>query len=223
MTRQNKDARSYHAPRRQASAARTRGAIIRAGKELFERRGWAGTTVAAIADTAGVSQKTVEAAFGTKAAVLEATVDYAIRGDIEPLPMLQRDSVKRMDEAPDAATMLRLHAAHLRAINPRSARIAWTVEHGATSDPAVAKLWQQMNHNRAFAVQNTTNRLFRKQGRKPHLRRNQVEAAFWVALDWGTYRTLTQYAGLDDDEYEAWLNRYYQDAFLPDRARPGTG
>lgn len=216
MRRQSKSSRRpYHAPQRAAAAARTRQAIADAGKRLFEHRGWAGTTVAAIAEGAGVSQKTVEAIFGTKAAVLQAVVDYAIRGDLEPLPMTQRESLRRMEAAPDAATMLRLHAAHLRAINPRSARIAWTVEQAA-SDPTVAKLWQRMNDNRAFAVRNTTERLFRKPGRKPHLRRDQVQATFWVALDWGTYRTLTEYGGLDDNGYEAWLRRYYRDSFLPD-------
>ena len=146
MKKQSKsDLRPYHAPQRQAAATRTREAIVRAGRHLFEQRGWAGPTVAAIADRAGVSQKSVEAIFGTKAALLKATVDYAIRGDTEPLPMTQRESVKEMEAAPDAATMLRLHAAHLRAINPRSARIAWTVEHAAASDPEVAKLWQRID------------------------------------------------------------------------------
>ncbi|HEY7934787.1 MAG TPA: TetR/AcrR family transcriptional regulator [Solirubrobacteraceae bacterium] len=209
------DPRPYHAPRRQAAATRTREAIVRAGQHLFEQRGWAGTTMAAIADRAGVSQKSVEAIFGTKAALLEATVDYTIRGDTDPLPMTQRESVKEMEAAPDAATMLRLHAAHLRAINPRSARIAWTVEHAAASDLAVAKLWQRMNASRTFAVRNTTERLFRKPGRKRFLQRDRVEAAFWVAIDWGTYRTLTQYGGHDDDGYEAWLRHYYRDTFLP--------
>lgn len=215
MSPPNKRKRGYNAPQREAQARHTRETIVRAAKELFELRGWAGTTVAAIAGVAGVSQKTVEAVFGTKAALLQATVDYAIRGDIEPLPMTQRDSVKQMETAPDAATMLRLHAAHLRAINPRSAGIAWTVEHAAASDPAVAKLWQRMNENRAFAVRHTTEQLLRKPGRKQNLRRKHVETAFWVALDWGTYRTLTSYGGVDDDDYEAWLLRYYRDAFLP--------
>lgn len=219
MKRQSKPGRRYHSPQREAAAARTRQAILSAAKELFEQRGWAGTTMGAIAAGADVSQKTVEAIFGTKAALLQSVVDYAIRGDIEPLPMTQRESARRMDAAPDAATMLRLHAAHLRAINPRSARIAWTVEHAAASDPAVATLWRRMNDNRAFAVHNTTARLFRKPGRKPFLKRDQVEAAFWVALDWATYRTLTEHAGLDDDGYEAWLRRYYRQTFLPD---PGS-
>jgi hypothetical protein len=41
-----------------------------------------------------------------------------------------------------------------------------------------------------------------------------VEASFWVALDWGTYRTLTQHAGLDPAGFEHWLRSWYAAAFL---------
>lgn len=189
---------------------------MRAAKDLFEERGWVGTTVGGVAAAAGVSQKTVEAVFGTKAALLQAAVDYAIRGDVEPVPMPQRESVERMDAAPDAATALRLHAAHLRAINPRSARIALAVEQAAADDPVVAELWKRMNASRAFGVRNAAERLLRKPGRRRGLRRQEVEAAIWVALAWETYRVLTERAGLTDDEYEAWLRRYYRRLFLPE-------
>ena len=168
-----------------------------------------------IGAAAGVSQKLVEAAFGTKAALLQAAVDYAIRGDLEPLPVSQRESVLEMERAPDASTMLRLHAAHLRRINSRSARIAAVVEQAASADPAVAALWGEMNENRAFGVTWATTTLLGKRGRRRGLTRSQVEPIFWVALDWATYRTLSQHACLDDDGYEAWLRHYYTATFLP--------
>jgi AcrR family transcriptional regulator len=191
--------------------------VVRAARELFERYGWVGTTVNSIGQAAGVSPKTVEALFGTKAALLQAAVDYAIRGDFESEPVVQRDSVQRMEAAPDAATMLRLHARHLRTINERSAKIAWTIEHAAGSDPAVSKLWRAMNENRAFGVRWATDTLLTKPGRKPRLVRKEVESAFWVAFDWGTYRTLTEHARLDPDGYERWLRLYYTAVFLPGR------
>jgi hypothetical protein len=48
-------------------------------------------------------------------------------------------------------------------------------------------------------------------------RRRNIEASFWVAFDWGTSRTLTQHAGLDAEEFERWLSRWYAAVFL-DRA-----
>ena len=206
--------RRYHAPNRAAAAARTREAVVRAAKEQFEEVGWAGTTMRSVAEVAGVSLKTVEAQFRTKAALLQLAVDYAIRGDLDPLPMPQRERVAEMEAAPDAETMLRLHAAHLRTINGRSARIAWAVEHAAAGDPAVAPLWKQMNSNRSFAVDWATRTLLAKPGRRRGLRRRTVEAIFWNTLDWGTYRTLTEHAGLTPHAFQRWLESYYRATLL---------
>src|SRR6478672_12151520 len=162
--------RGYHAPRREAAATRTRQAIVRAAKQLFEERGWAGTTVQSIADAAGVSPKTVEADFGTKAALLEAAVAYAIRGDLDPRPVAQREAIAQIEQAPDAATMLTLHAAHLRRVHERSARIAFAVEQGAAADPIAADRWRQMNRNRTDAIQRVTETLLQKPGRRRGLR-----------------------------------------------------
>jgi AcrR family transcriptional regulator len=201
--------RRYDTTTRQAAAAARRLAVAAAALELFERHGWAGTRVADVAARAGVSQKLVEASFRTKARLLEAAVEYAIRGDVEPVPMAQRDRVRKMEAAPDAAAMLRLHAAHLREVNARSARIALVVEQAAAADPAAAAIWRQMNHNRDYAVRWATDTLWKKRGRRPGLTRTRATAAFWVALDWGTYTTLTERAGLDDDGFERWLREYY--------------
>lgn len=206
--------RRYDAPRRRAAAARTREEIIRSARRCFERSGWNGTTIRDISDGARVSPKTVESLFGTKAALLRAAVDYAIRGDVDPTPMPRRDVVREMESAPDAAVMLNLHAAHLRRVNPRSARIAWVVEHAAPADDVVAELWRQMNRNRRYAVRWAARTLLSKPGRKRRLAPDDAEAVFWIALDWGTFRTLTDRAGLDEDGYERWLRRYYAATLL---------
>ena len=206
--------RRYDSTRRAAAAAGRRAAVVAAAREVFEEHGWAGTRISEVAARAGVSQKLVEAAFGTKAALLEAAVEYAIRGDVEPVAMPQRERVQAMEGAPDAGAMLRLHAAHLREVNARSARIALVVEQAAAADPAVAVVWRQMNRNREFAVRWATETLWSKPGRRRGLTRARVAAAFWVALDWGTYTTLTERAGLDDPGFERWLVEYYSSLLL---------
>lgn len=207
--------RPYRAPKREAAAARRREEIVAAAKRLFEERGWSGTTMRSVAAEAGVSQKTVEASFGTKAALLRVAVDYAIRGDLEPEPLSRRERVRRMEAAPDAPSMLRLHAAHLRIVNERSAGIAGAVEDAAEADPDVAALWQEMNRNRRYGVRWATDTFLAKPGRRRGLRRGDVEATFWVALDWGTYRTLTGHAGRTAYDVERWLRLYYERMLLP--------
>lgn len=206
--------RKYHAPRRAEAAARTRTAVVAAAQRSFEQHGWNGATVRVIAETAGISPKTVEALFGTKATLLHAAVDYAIRGDTRAIEMPQRDAVAAMEAAPTAAAMLRLHAAHLRTINTRSARLASVVEQAAIADDAVAVLWAHMNRNRRYAVRWAADTLAGKRGHRRELTREQVKAIFWVALDWATYRTLTEHAGLTPDGYENWLGGYYQSMLL---------
>jgi len=188
--------------------------VLAAAAREFATAGWSGTTLASVALRAGVSPKTVEALFGTKAALLAAVVDYTIRGDAGKKPMPQRQAIADMEAAPDAVTMLSLHAAHLRRVNGRSAAIAAAVEHAAHADPAVARLWRQMNNNRSYAVTWACAVLLSKPGRRPSLTEVDARPAFWVAIDWGTYRTLTRYGGLSPRRFEQWLLDFYERQFL---------
>src|SRR3954471_20894515 len=64
--------RHYRSQLREERAADTRRRITRAAGELFAAHGFAGTTVAGIAERAGVSEATVYATFGTKGAIVRA-------------------------------------------------------------------------------------------------------------------------------------------------------
>jgi len=214
LSEDDKPKRRYHAPQREEAALRRREAIIAAAHRRFVERGWSGTTVKHVAETADVSPKTVEALFGTKAGLLRAAVDFAIRGDIGTTPVAERESFRRVRAAPTAARMLDLHAAHLRQITPRSAAIAWVVEHAAAADGSAAEVWDRMNRNLRFAVASAAELLGTKAGHNRTLSRSETEAAFLIAFDWGTYRTLSRFARLDDDAYEAWLRRYYAATLL---------
>lgn len=181
----------------------------------FEHRGWSGTTLRGVAERAGVSIKTVEALFRKKASLLETVVDFSIRGDLDPTPMPERAAIAQMEAAEDAAAMLALHAAHIRAVNERSANVAWAVEHAAAGDRAADRLWRQMNENRRYGIRWAARTLLGKPGLEAGLTPTQAETLFWVAFDWGTYRTLTRYAGLTPDEFQEWLAGYYRRVFLP--------
>ena len=207
--------RPYHAPRRAASAAQTREAILAAAKSRFEARGWVATTVAAIAADANVSPKTIEAAFGTKAALLAAVVDYAIRGDVDPTPMLARQAVQAERDAPDAATMLELHAGRSAAIASRSAHLAWVIETAATGDKRVADLWARMTHNLRFGVSTAAETLLQKPGVRADLTRQDAEDVLLIAMHWSTYRTLTGMGELRPEAIERWIRRYYERMLLP--------
>ncbi|HEY6297660.1 MAG TPA: TetR family transcriptional regulator [Streptosporangiaceae bacterium] len=210
----NTGTRRYHAPRRAAAAAQTREAILYAAKHQFEEHGWAVTTVAAVAAAAAVSPKTIQALFGTKAALLAAAVDYAIAGDVAEVPINARESARSVESAPDAVTMLDRHASHVAAINARSAGLAWVVESAVGSSELVTGLWEQMTANRLFGARWAATTLLTKPGHRPGLTLEQAERDFVIAMDWGTYRTLTGELGLTPGQVHDWIRSYYQRMFL---------
>src|SRR3977135_1421570 len=91
MAERVKTTRSYESPRRREQAAATRRAILSAAQRLFERQGYAATTMAAIADDARVALKTVYVAFETKSGLLRALWHLLLRGDQEDVPVGERD------------------------------------------------------------------------------------------------------------------------------------
>lgn len=210
----NNEKRPYHAPRRAAAAAQTREAILQSAKGRFEAHGWAGTTIAAVAADAEVSPKTIEALFGTKATLLAAVVEYAIRGDTAELPMVQREDAHAVETAPDAATMVERHVEYAIPIDARSARIAFVVQSAAGSDQQVAKLWIQMTRNRRFGARWAAETLLQKPGTRSDLTIEEAERIFLIAIDWGTYRTLSDEIGLTREQLAEWMRHYYQRMLL---------
>jgi AcrR family transcriptional regulator len=67
--------RRYRSPRRTERAAETRRRIPAAARRLFVTRGYGKTTIAAIAQAAGVATQTVYATFGSKKRILLTLLD----------------------------------------------------------------------------------------------------------------------------------------------------
>jgi hypothetical protein len=54
----------------------------------------------------------------------------------------------------------------------------------------------------------------RRSCRRPGLTLEQAERDFVIAMDWGTYRTLTGELGLTPSQVRGWIRSYYQCMFL---------
>ena len=67
--------RAYHSPLRADQAQQTRRRVLESARRLFSERGYAGTTVAAVAEEAGVSPETIYLSLGGKRGLLEGVMD----------------------------------------------------------------------------------------------------------------------------------------------------
>src|SRR5882757_200242 len=126
--------RRYDSARRQAQAQHTRQAVLDAGQELITERGYARTTIKAIAERASVSVETVYQHFKSKPAVLKSLLDVALGGAGETVPVADRDWVHQARPEPHAARQLALLAEHVTAIHARLAPLFLAVRAAAAAD-----------------------------------------------------------------------------------------
>lgn len=83
--------------------ARTEAELVDAARALFLEHGYVATTLAQVAERAGLAARTVYVRFGTKAALFKRVVDQALVGDAAPVDLAHRP------RAQDAMTAETLH------------------------------------------------------------------------------------------------------------------
>jgi AcrR family transcriptional regulator len=136
--------RPYESPRRRAQASATRRQILDAAQRLFEERGYAATTMAAIAREAGVALKTVYVAFETKGGVLRALWHLLLRGDEADVAVQDRAWYQAVLAEPDPVRRLELAARTSRAVKERAGALLQVIHAGAPVDDDVAALWSRI-------------------------------------------------------------------------------
>src|SRR6476469_10272994 len=139
-----KGRRRYDSSGRQEQARRNRMAILDAARRSFLDVGYAATTMRAGAAEAGVSVETVYKAFGNKAGLVKAVFDVAVVGDDEPVPLMEREFVRRNRAEPDPRKKLQAYGAHLARTIPRAGPVQLVVRDAAAGDAGAAEVWEQL-------------------------------------------------------------------------------
>lgn len=128
-------ARAIEEPRN-ARSRRSRTALLRAARELVEEHGMAATTMAAVAERAGVSRRAVYLHFASRADLISELFDHV--NEVEDL----RGRFAAVGEAPDAVTALEMFARRHADFMSRVLAVARAVEREAGSDPEAARHWE---------------------------------------------------------------------------------
>jgi AcrR family transcriptional regulator len=199
-----KPRRRYESPRRREQAEATRRAILDAAEGLFGERGYAGTSVAEIAEAAGVALKTVYAAFGTKAEVLRALWNLRLRGDEEPVAVQDRPWVLEVLAEPDARRRLALVARNARVVRERTATLSEIVRQAAPSEPQIAELWERFQRE---LYELGMRRIAETLERDGVLAGDVARAAdvLWTLVHPDTFLLLVRERGWTAEAYERWL------------------
>ncbi|PJE06098.1 MAG: TetR family transcriptional regulator [Mycobacterium sp.] len=133
--------RAYRSELRQRQAEQTRARVLAAAADLFADHGYARTTLAKIADAAGVSPETVQI-HGPKAALFIAAVEYAAFGLSAEENVLKMDVGRRIMASRNSQEALDHLVAAQTDIHLGTARIAPALIGAATSDPEVDRYYK---------------------------------------------------------------------------------
>jgi AcrR family transcriptional regulator len=204
--------RRYDVTGRREAAARTRAAILDAARELFTERGYAATSMTAIAERAGVALDTVYAAAGRKPELARLLIETAISGTDQAVPAEQRDYVRAIQAASDAGTKIAIYAAAITAIAPRMALVLGIIQQAVPDEPELAALWQQIAERRAANM-----RLFVADlAAVAPLRLDPGEAAdiIWATNAAELYQLLVGQRGWTAERYEHFLADTWQRLLL---------
>lgn len=212
--------RQYDTSRRQERARANYRAMLDAAIELLVERGYAETTLALVAQGAGVAAPTVYKAFGNKPALVKAAFDYAVAGDDDSVPIYERERAKRILAEPDPVRKLDIYTEGLLGTLTRSAKLQLVARAAAETDPQMKDLWEQITSTRHVGMGLIATNL----SKGGHLRRGvskkEAQDVLWAYTSPELYQLMVLIRGWSGPRYRRWIFRALVDALLAEPSFP---
>ena len=184
--------------------AANRERIIAAATDLFTRNGYLRTTMGDIAGEAGVAVQTLYLAYGSKVGILSAAHDTAIVGDEEPVPLLEREWVRQLPNAPSVDEGW---VQVLDRLAPSTVRVApiYTAIGAAGSDPDVGDLLSTLREQRHRSTQVLGELLLELPG-AADASPDRVADVLYATLTAETYTMLVAERGWTVEQWRRWVH-----------------
>jgi AcrR family transcriptional regulator len=212
--------RTYDATRRREQAARTRARIIEAAARLFVERGYAGTTIPAIAGEAEVAVETVYRSASGKAGLLADAVRAAVAGGAEraEIQVTERPAIRRIDEESDPVRQLQLYAATQPGIWSRVGPLLSVLDAAANSDASLVELRDRIGAERRRGLRDGFGRMLEQRGvLREGVTAERAGDIVYAVCGQANYVALVGDCGWTEAAYESWLAETLAAALLPSR------
>ena len=141
-----KSTRPYDSRARKEQAARNRDAALDAAQRLFLERGYAGTSIASIAQESGLSVQTIYKVFGSKSGLVKAIYFRGLRGKGDD-PAYARSDAMREREA-DPRTIMRKWGLLTTEVASVVSPIRLLMRSAALADPEMERLLRETDDDR---------------------------------------------------------------------------
>lgn len=167
---------------------------------------------------------TIKLTFRTKALVLVAAWDHAIKDGPDQRPVVEQDWFKQMIAAPDPREPLRLQAEGSVRVKQRIAPIIEAIRAAAPADAEIAALWEKMQAEFHDNQRRTIQALRAKGPLRPELTEDTATDLLYTLNHPTLYHLLVGRLSWTGQQYTEWLTRTLADqllAPLPDHLSVG--
>lgn len=212
------DQPSPERPRRR-QPAETRRRILDAARRLFLNQGYAATTMAGIANAAGVAVQTVYFTFHTKGELLMHLVLATGADDPDAPPHRDRGWIRELMSSSDPHRQLALLSEHGTDIFVRIAPLMGLVEAAMAVDPNLGTAWRETIRDRREGMREQMQLIARSGAIRPDIGAEGAADIVFVLQRPETLQVLTVECGWSLERYKAWLYRTLCEQILVD----GTG
>jgi TetR/AcrR family transcriptional regulator, regulator of cefoperazone and chloramphenicol sensitivity len=182
--------RAYQSPTRQRQADETRTRIAASARKLLEEHGYAGMTMEAVAQKAGVAVATVYAVFGSKTGILSEILDAARFDDS------YQNLVREAMHTSDPRERMRFPARIARRIYESEHSVLDLLRGAGAVAPALAQ-----SESEGGMIQYLVRSRSLRRGLDPQHARDVL----WSLTSRDLYRLLVRDRGWTAQQYEDWL------------------
>jgi AcrR family transcriptional regulator len=205
--------RAYDSRRRRAQAQRNREAILETARAGFLAHGYAATTMASIAERAGVAVDTAHKAFGGKAGLVRAIYEHSLAGH-GPVAAPQRSDDMQMAES-DPYTTVRHWGVLAAEVAPLVAPIHLLIRDAAATDPEMATLLADSDRQRRIRMGHNARTLADRGHLKPGVTWEVASDLMWTYSSPELYELLVVRCGWDPARYGRFVGDSLAAALLP--------
>jgi len=207
--------RKYDSSRRKAQARQTRRQIVEAARQLFIEKGYAGATIEAIAQEAGVAQETVYAIFGNKRSILSFLMDISVGGDDQPVRIMDRPKPQAVLHETDQHQQLQLFSQDITDILSRVGPVFAILRSAAKLEPEIMELVQNMLAERLQNMTRFVQSVIDHGPLRAGLDQTSAGEIVWAMTSPELFQLFTVDLGWTEEKYAHWLADTLERLLLP--------
>ncbi|HEY8797852.1 MAG TPA: helix-turn-helix domain-containing protein [Candidatus Dormibacteraeota bacterium] len=200
-----KPRRPYASALRIEQARQTRARMLDAAELVFADRGYASSTIEAIASEAGVAVDTVYAGFSSKRGLLSALMDVRVGGDDEPIDLLDRSGPQGVRRERNQKHQIYAFAKDITPIIERARPVDDIMRGAAAVDSEIAALRARIQEQRFLNIAKFVSWVTANGPLRGDMSEEAASAIVWSLTSPEMHRLLRVDRGWTMERYTEWL------------------